>query len=307
MERSKATEFDLDAVTITAIEEGDRAHGRVSIIEAVARWAGEEPNLEPRCASPVLTTLLGMWNEGLRDSVEEQRQDLKRFVPRLARSVAPDLEDVRRWMVVDWLVRVCVPEVLLATDRTELHDAAEPLRWLPPLESDEVGRHALALMGQAEEVAEACHRVCKPDAYLRPGRSWDRAAARTGALAAWNVLVQPWGCSLVEPDEWLVSEIASDVGRRALRVVELTVGLLAEPAARAEFRRLSGTPAVLPPGSGAGGHLWANRVVSESERIGQHVYAVVLPTLDVSLAAVVSSFGDLLDRLLELTDEAMQA
>jgi len=288
----KSNGFDLDAMTITSVERSHVGEGRLSIVEAAACWAGEEPNLEPSAASPVLTTFVGMWSEGLRGSAKARRQDLKRLVPRLACSAAPELESVRAWMVGDWLVRTCIPALLAATDLPELRELIGQLEELAPLASDDDGPPAVDLLREVEAVVGAHHRRLQPDAYLPSDLRWGSAADRLGVLAAWNVLVMGKGDA----------GTLRSLGRHGRAIVELSMGLIALRSARAEFESRSGTRPVLPPGSSLPGPSWLNRVVSERGRIGLHVYETGMRAIDDATSAVALSIDDLVDRLLTLTD-----
>ena len=93
-----------DDVVNTEIEDldDDLDHG-ACVMEAVAFLAGEKWSDHPECASPALGDFLRSWNDG---STDEQRQELKQYIPRLVGSKGTKAqESERRWMAADWLIR----------------------------------------------------------------------------------------------------------------------------------------------------------------------------------------------------------
>ena len=71
------------------------AANQACVMEAVAWVAGEPWSDSPECASPVLGAFLRSWNDSLPD---DDRQDLKRYIPRLVGSRGTaEQEDARAW------------------------------------------------------------------------------------------------------------------------------------------------------------------------------------------------------------------
>ena len=100
--------------------------GKFCVMEAVAYLAGEPWSDTPDCASPVIGAFLRSWNDTLSD---DDRQNLKRYIPRLVGSKGtPEHEDRRAWMALDWLVRDYTP-AWLRLARLDVH--ADILTALP--------------------------------------------------------------------------------------------------------------------------------------------------------------------------------
>src|SRR5262245_61533731 len=89
-------------------------------MEVVALFAGEDWSDRPVCASPVLTNFMIAWNDG---SDDEQRQELRRYIPLLVGSKSSEAVELRRsWMALDWLIRVHAPAWLRLAGLTEHAD-----------------------------------------------------------------------------------------------------------------------------------------------------------------------------------------
>lgn len=297
-----ATPLDLDALVMTSGRNTDVSRGFVSILEAAALWGGEEPSFEPRCVSPVLTTFVGMWNEGLNGPVKARRQELKGFIPRLARSARAEVEEVRIWMIGDWLVRDCAAAALDATEHPDLREAGRRLRGLHALDSNQAAIAAVPVVREAKELIAAHHDECRPDANLREGVSWKPAVGRVGALAAWNAVVDPDVCSHNDAARAWRPEVLEGLARDARSIVEQGIGLVAAPAARLAWTDRSTTPPFVPRGSSIPGPSWMNRVADKRRRYGQHTYHAGIVALAPLIDAQITSALHLLDRLLELTE-----
>jgi hypothetical protein len=117
----------------------------------LAAWFGRESHSDhPASVSPALATFVRWWASGLDD---ESRQRLKPIVPRLV-GTAPDEDDeverTRKWLAVDWLVRVqSVAWLRLAG----LVEAAERLSEVGPLVQEHELARAVDVLGSAITVA----------------------------------------------------------------------------------------------------------------------------------------------------------
>lgn len=293
--------LDLEGVLITSLASTDVSRGLLSILEATALWAGEEPSLEPRCVSPVLAIFVGMWGEGLNGPVKRRRSELKAFVPRLARSASDEWEEQRLWMLGDWLVRDCAVAVLAASSHADLRDAAGRLRSLPSISEGLPATTALPVVEEVRALVADRHDELRPHAYLYAA-GWSSAAGRIGALAAWNAVVDPIFCSRnAEARPWR-PQVLVDLARGANTIVEHGVGLLAEPAVRAAWAARGATPPVRPRGSGAPGIAWANLVTVARRRYGQDAYCAGMESLAPFIDTRIDAAMSLLDRLLLPTD-----
>jgi hypothetical protein len=159
------------------------------VMEAVAFVAGEQFSDHPACASPILGTFLRSWNDTLDD---ETRQRLKPYIPRLiGTNTGIADEEIRAWMITDWLVREQTPVWL---ELAGLKDEAGQLRNLPALTSAEIAVACQSVIDNARSKAAAA-RAAAWDAAWAAARAaaWDaamdaaRAAARDAAWdAAWD-------------------------------------------------------------------------------------------------------------------------
>lgn len=112
------TNLDLSSVFLDAGSHYDPDDG-MCVMEAVSVAAGEPFGDHPECASPVIAAWLRVWNDKLPD---HNRQQLKRYIPRLVRSAGTvDQERTRVLMFTDWYIRTYTPTWLHAAG---LHNEA---------------------------------------------------------------------------------------------------------------------------------------------------------------------------------------
>jgi hypothetical protein len=144
------------------------------VMEAVAYVAGEPFSDHPACASPILTSFLISWNDAMND---DDRQMLKTFIPRLVGTrTGKRHEEVRAWMLTDWLARECAPAWLRLAG---LKDQAELLESLAPLKSAVSARKAQPALDATRKKSAAAR-----DAAWAAAGDAARAAARDAAWAA---------------------------------------------------------------------------------------------------------------------------
>lgn len=147
------TTLDLNTITLTEGAHSLRNDG-VCLLEAAAWFAGEPHSDMPECVSGVLRDFGVKLNDVLPD---DRRQDLKPLIPRLVGTVTRSddddvLDSIREHMVLDWLVRTCVPEWLQAAG---MHNHANTLKNLAPITSERTA--ALAgdvIEGLVETIAD---------------------------------------------------------------------------------------------------------------------------------------------------------
>ena len=147
----------LDPDGVQTAEDG------MSLMEAVACVAGEPHSYRPKCASPVIGDFL--------DTLEfcsnaEERQKLKRFIPKLIGTAASDAVELRRsWMALDWTVRVLAPAWLRLADFDAQADALEALAEIDGI---------LTFKAARDTIREACFHT--DDAWRAtwdPATDWD--------------------------------------------------------------------------------------------------------------------------------------
>jgi hypothetical protein len=139
------------------------------VMEAVAYVAGEVWSDHPTCASPVLTTFMTAWNDGLSDT---DRQRLKPYVTRLvgSRSTAA-VEAKRSWMGCDWLVRTFTSTWLR---RAGLEEPADTIAGLPELTELDLLEAAIPTIEHARTAA--CSQWTKAI-----GAMWTSSTSALGA------------------------------------------------------------------------------------------------------------------------------
>ena len=98
-------------------------NSEMCLIEAVTWFADEPWSDHPQCVSPVLAAFGMHWNDDMRSN--EEREQLKQYIPLLVGTIAPDLETFRSWMALDWMCRVYTPAWL---DLAGLKEHARQLR-----------------------------------------------------------------------------------------------------------------------------------------------------------------------------------
>jgi hypothetical protein len=169
--------LDLDALTLAAGAHDSPDDG-MCVMEAVAYVAGETFTDHPECASPVISSFLRSWNDGLGDA---DRQMLKPYIPRLVgtRTTAQD-EETRAWMLTDWLARECAPAFMRLAGLTK---QAELLEQLAPLTDAGSAKRAQKTLNKAQKDSAAA-RAAAGDAAWAAARAAAGAAARDAAWAA---------------------------------------------------------------------------------------------------------------------------
>ncbi|HVW08844.1 MAG TPA: hypothetical protein VHC90_09690, partial [Bryobacteraceae bacterium] len=81
---------------------------------------------QPECVCPTLAAFLRHWND---EAVDADRQELKRYIPRLM-GTNDGKSDARAWLLIDCLLRERLPEVLDTIDDAKAKECAARLRGL---------------------------------------------------------------------------------------------------------------------------------------------------------------------------------
>ena len=145
MQTTKPTPRKLDLQTLI-LKSGAHSNPEdgVCIMEAVAFVAGEPHSDHPMCASPSISEFLRRWNDRCN---EEQRQELKQYIPRLVGSRAtPEIEAKRAYLAADFAVRVAAP---IALELGGYKDHAAALRALAQVVDKETASAARAAATKA--------------------------------------------------------------------------------------------------------------------------------------------------------------
>jgi hypothetical protein len=174
--------LDLDAVVLTRGVHARRTD-EVSLLEAVAWWAGEPHSDRPACVSPVVAAFVRAWADALDDRT---RQQLKGWVPKLVATGNGLGDQTRALLLADWLARVCAPSFLRAAglqrEASLLEGSAEIGGWAPAV----AVRPAVADAYQAAKThldAAWIGRTSGPDAPQAAQEATRRAAAAAAAGA----------------------------------------------------------------------------------------------------------------------------
>ena len=181
------TTLDLDSLVLDA-NSHDPGSDRMCVMEAVAMLAGEEWSDRPQCASPVIGAFLRSWNDSLPD---DDRQQLKQYIPRLINSRGTDDQEVERsWLATDWLVRVQAPAWLRLAGLTEQADMLASMQPVNPTTCPAILPALKAVRTDAAAAWDAAFNAAFSAAWnVARNAAWDAAcsAARNAARdAAWD-------------------------------------------------------------------------------------------------------------------------
>ncbi len=180
MSPATAKKLDLDKLVLKKGAHNSRRSG-VCVMEAVAWFAGREHTDSPPCVSPVIAAFLRRWNDDLDD---EGRQRLKALIP-IVVSTATTQEDenLRGWMVTDWMVREHTPAWL---ELAGLREQAASLRSLPPLLSSAAASSAQPTIDAARSGAAAAWAAAGDAAWAAAWAAAGDAAWAAAGAAAWD-------------------------------------------------------------------------------------------------------------------------
>lgn len=153
-------------------------------MEFVAWLAGEDHGDEPRCACPVLTTLVRAVNDLLPDDEARDRY-LRSIAPRLVNSRGSEARaHARALLAADCAIRFFTP---LHLDRLRRGTDAARLRNLPEIEGQASAVHGSHVLQTIGPVAFAARWVARQIAAARPDVLWVAGVAHAAAsTAAWQ-------------------------------------------------------------------------------------------------------------------------
>jgi hypothetical protein len=178
--------IDLDTIRLTPGVHRDRQEG-LSLMEAVAWFAGERHTDRPACVSPLLAAAGRTLHDELPDA---RRQELVPLIPRLAWTAGDGLDERRGYMALDWVVRVWAPAWL---DGAGLTVQAAALRSLRPVTGRAAAVAAARVALEVQQAASAARAAARAAAWAAAGdTAWDaaRAAVRDAGGNAMRVAVQ---------------------------------------------------------------------------------------------------------------------
>src|SRR5579859_2765923 len=177
--------YDWKTFTFGTGQHKTRKQG-MCVMEAVAYIAGEKHSDHPKCACPILSTFLRIWNDTIKND-DRRRELLGQFVFRLPGTKAsPEIEVRRSFMCLDWLVRVHTPAFLDLCPALSEH--AESLRNLAEItdmtSAIAAGKQVAAVRDAAWGAVRGAVRDAAWDAAKDAALDAASAAAKDAALAA---------------------------------------------------------------------------------------------------------------------------
>jgi hypothetical protein len=224
-----STDYTLAYGTHATPEDGRCAMEWVSFI------AGEPHSDDPSCVSPVLRAYCTTLNDSLEDA---PRQRLRAYLARTIGTATDQLDGVRSWMAMDWLIRSYAPTWLAAAG---LRTTADTLARLPAVEDSPTLRRALGALRQTRHDTRRARATAL--GTTRPTMWSPRAAARAAAReAAWSSAgAAAWAAARVKVGDMagdraraLARDIAADAATIIARTPRTAVGRAsARDAARA--------------------------------------------------------------------------
>jgi hypothetical protein len=170
--------LDLDTLVLRSGAHTSPSDG-VSLMEAVSALAGEPWSNSPSCTSPVIAAYARSLNDWLPD---DERQQLKVYIPRLVGTAEPDLEVRRAFACADAAVRVFAP---LAFAAAGLGEEAAKLSAHAPVDR-ESAQSARSAAESAESVARSAASLSAWSAAeaMRSAAESARSAALSASSAA---------------------------------------------------------------------------------------------------------------------------
>jgi hypothetical protein len=179
--------FDLSTITLAKGSHETRDAG-MCLLEAVAWWAEETHGDHPACVSPVL----GGFGRNLNDLLpQDKRQQLVPLIPLLPGTADDGLDEPRRFLALDWLIRTYTPAWLdlagLGAEAAALRD----FRRIADLAAaQQVRPHVLAARDKAAAAWDAAGDAAWDAAryaggYAAGDAAWDAAWDAAG-YAAWD-------------------------------------------------------------------------------------------------------------------------
>jgi len=176
------TTLDLDTLTLAFGGHEDRSNG-LCLLEAVAWFAGEPHTDHPACVSPVL----GAFGRSLNDILpDEKRQQLCPYITLLPGTAGDDLDQVRGYLALDWLIRIWTPAWLDLAGFSEEARALRDLRRIADLATAQSARPAvLAGRDKAAAAWAAAGAAARDAAGAAAGDAARDAAWDAAWAAAW--------------------------------------------------------------------------------------------------------------------------
>jgi hypothetical protein len=172
-------ELDLETLVLDRGKHKSPADGMCAL-EAASLIAGEPFSDHPRCVSPVIAAFMRRWDDNLDF---EDRQQLKPFIRKvIGTNTGRADEETRKWLVVDWMVRTCLPAWLRLANLDAQADAVSSLK---PLLNADSWDSCKSVVFDAKAAADAARDAARDAAWRATGpAAWDAAWAAAWAADA---------------------------------------------------------------------------------------------------------------------------
>jgi hypothetical protein len=150
-------------------------------MEWVAYLAGEKHSDQPVCVSPMLKEFCIRLNDALPD---DQRQRMRPYLARTIGTAGDRLDESRRWLCADWLIREYTPTFLELVP--SLKARADALRVLPPVLAAEDVKRAMVDLSAARSEASAARAAARAAVGAAAWDAVGDAAWAAAGAAAWD-------------------------------------------------------------------------------------------------------------------------
>jgi hypothetical protein len=178
---SRLTLTKLKTITLKSGGHTKRAMTQLCAMEAVAWLAGEKHSASPACACPVISSAVIRLNDRIPDDAMRTRL-LRPLLPKILNTRStPAVEELRRWIAIDFAVRIAAP---LALDVVGWKDLAEKCRAIPAVTSRSSASGAHALLVPIRDEAYKRRNASAASASASAAAAADDAAAAADDAAA---------------------------------------------------------------------------------------------------------------------------
>lgn len=159
---------------------------RFCVMEAVAYFAGEPWSDHPQCASPLLTD----FGLAVNDTIgADKRQQLIPLIPRIVGTRGDGLDEARRYLALDWLIRTFTPPWLRLIPAPPAAALAAEIALFPPIVDFESGLWIDLFRGnrfpaaRSRRAVDALETSCAMAAWATTGSAPPAGIAPLGSWA----------------------------------------------------------------------------------------------------------------------------
>ena len=289
---------DLDTIKLEAGKHKSPDDGMCLLELAAYLSPTSEFTDHPKCVSPVLGSFGRSWNDALGD---ETRQLLKPYAPKLLNTATGKRDDeIRAWMLTDWLARECAPAFLRLAGLTA---QAELLESLAPLTSAAKARKAQPVLDGVRKEAAAARAAAGAAARAA---AWDAAGAAARAAAGAAAGAAAWDAAGAAA--WDAAGAAAGAAARAAAGAAAGAAAAARDAAGAAAWDAAGAAAWDAAGAAAGAAArdaaGAAAGAAARDAAGAAAGAAAREALAPTVKELQASALRLLDRMIDVSAKA---